>query len=81
MSVGIVDLPTVTVGDKTGGLKMSVIGRKPAGGEWSGRWSVVRATGELDGLRGCGPGGALDGIPQRPRCGVRFRMPGLVIRT
>jgi len=44
-----------TVGDKTGGLVMRLVGMDSGPGtDWSGKWVILRGTGELANLRGQG---------------------------
>lgn len=65
---GLLRFEEMTVDGKTGGLVMAVGGRLSAepGSEWTGRWVIVNATAELEGLRGqgnwWGPGAGGSGL-------------------
>ena len=56
---------TGEVGDSEGTCVLRLIGKKPAGKDWMGTWSVISGTDGLANLRGSGvwwgPGGGADG--------------------
>jgi hypothetical protein len=58
----------VTVGGRTGSMVMLTQGRLAAGElEWTGQWTILSASGDLDGLHGngswWGPGAGGPGLP------------------
>ena len=52
---GITTFEECTVDGKTGGLVMRLTGKDSGPGtEWSGKWVILKATGELEGIHGQG---------------------------
>lgn len=51
----IMTFEEVVVDGKSGGLKLSIVGSRPAGvAEWYGHWVILKGSGELKNLRGQG---------------------------